>query len=82
MTETLEELNIKLKDTVAEYTEEELELIKDRCIEKHYERGLGVVITKEIHKEFHSIYGYGNNTPEQFEEFKNKKLKELEKIAQ
>lgn len=43
--------------------------------DNNYDRRLdienGVTILEEIHYKFHSIYGYGNNTLEQWEDFKN-----------
>lgn len=72
--ETMEEINLPIYETVAEYTPEELLLIIETCQKKHNKYGLGVVLCEEIHKEFHSEYGLKNNTPEQFEEFKNNKL--------
>lgn len=48
--------------------------IEGRCDETN-----GITITKELHKEFHLRYGYGNNTKEQFEEWLGYTLPLLEK---
>ena len=38
-------------------------------IEIHYSHPLGVCLRRDIHIEFHRIYGNGHNTKEQFDEF-------------
>jgi hypothetical protein len=41
------------------------------------ERKDGITLCEKCHKEFHRLYGYGENTKEQFEEFKFKYTSEL-----
>jgi len=73
--EVLEITNIELKEKFSDYTNDEVIKLKETCLELHYKYGLGVCLTNNIHEEFHKIYGYGNNTKEQFEEFLNNKIK-------
>jgi hypothetical protein len=67
--ETLIELNLDRKENVGDYTEEELTAIENKCIEIHYRHPLGVCLRKDIHRDFHSIYGKDNTTEIQFKEF-------------
>jgi hypothetical protein len=78
--ETMEILELPIYQEVNKYTDEELKLIEDTCLELHYKYGLGVCLCEEIHNEFHKIYGKYNNTKEQYEEFKKDELEEMEVI--
>lgn len=52
------------------------------CKEKRTNPNNAITLTREIHNLFHKIYGKGNNTKEQFEEFKNRfKNGEFEEVV-
>ena len=74
--DALNELNINLRCKISDYTFEEIEMLSDKVIELHNLHPLGVCLKKEVHSLFHSLYGYGNNTPEQFEQFKDEYMKD------
>lgn len=48
--------------------QETLDAIEKDLLEEHTNQS-GILISSEIHNRFHSIYGKGNNTAEQFDEF-------------
>jgi hypothetical protein len=43
----------------------------DWAIDKRTDVDNGITLCEDCHKDFHNIYGYGNNTREQFEEYMN-----------
>ena len=47
--------------------------------EQRYDLENGVCLCESCHKEFHKLYGKGDNTKEQYIEFKENKQKELSK---
>lgn len=69
LNETLEELNINVKETMDDYTQEELRDILDIFRIKQDSYPLGICLKEDLHKLFHKIYGYGNNTEAQWSEF-------------
>lgn len=69
--ESLHNTNMSLK-RINEYTLEELLVIEQEIRKLHYKYPLGVCLRGDIHKLFHNLYSYGNNTPEQFYEFKQR----------
>lgn len=72
---SLKELGYDLVYDTRYYTDEELCTILNKFREVQGRYPLGVCLTKDIHTKFHSIYGFGNNTLEQWEKFKNNQLK-------
>lgn len=71
LNETLEELNIVIKDSMNEYSDTELRYILDLFRINQNKYPLGICLRGDIHMLFHNIYGYGNNTEEQWNEFIN-----------
>lgn len=65
---------ISIKVTIGDYTQEELKLLENYIEQWHKDFNNAVVLSKNVHRLFHKIYGLHNNTPEQFEEFKTRYL--------
>jgi hypothetical protein len=63
--------NIPIKPNVGDYKKDELDKLVDKISELHNNL-LGVCLTTKSHRFFHKLYGQGNNTPEQFYEFKQR----------
>lgn len=66
--------NIQIKEIVSDYTEQELKLLEDYVTSWHTDTTNAVLLSDEVHDLFHHEYGYGDNTPQQYEEFKQRYL--------
>jgi hypothetical protein len=76
--EALDCFGIEEKEYIGDYPENTLLEISSKVNDLHYNYPFGVCLTNKEHKLFHSLYGYGNNTPDQFTEFLDKiKNKEI-----
>lgn len=69
--EVLDVLDLEY-DKVGNYSPEQLNLISKTYADLNLKYPLGVCLSERIHKQFHNEYGYGNNTPDQFQEFLSK----------
>ena len=74
--------SIQVKPQVKDYTEEELHKLEEYVVDWHKDTSNAVLLCNEVHNLFHNckdkdgnvLYGKGSNTPEQFEEFRERYL--------
>lgn len=67
--EAMKMSNMEYKNKIDEYTDDELNKIFDSFFYLQEFYGQYVCINEDVHKQFHKMYGYGNNTVDQWEEF-------------
>ena len=70
--DVVNEIGFELKDTTGGYTDDDLEVLVNRIILEHQKHPLGVCLRRDVHILFHSLYGAGDNTVDQFEEFRDR----------
>lgn len=75
--EAINAIDFPIYDSVSNYTNEQLDEIFNTFFNLQESYKSYVCITESVHKHFHSIYGYGNNTEEQWAEFINTYYKKL-----
>ena len=70
MQEALELSNLELLESIDDYTQDMLDRLEFNFmfLQEMYDQYC--CVTKNVHRLFHSLYGFGNNTVEQWEEFK------------
>jgi hypothetical protein len=69
--EVLENTNLPVKNKIYEYEEDDLKLIESTFEIIHMKYGLGIPLRKGIHVLYHRIYGFKNNSPIEFNQFKS-----------
>ena len=69
MNEAMDKIDFEVRTSIDDYSNEELELLKNTFFKLQEAYGEYVCINKDVHRLFHRIYGNGDNTPEQFDEF-------------
>lgn len=79
--ETMTRLNLPIYQQINQYTSLELKSIEKLCLKLHYHYGLGICLCKYEHDLFHKIYGKGDNTKKQYEEFKKNRLDKLNETS-
>lgn len=71
LSEAINNINFPIYDCIGDYTDDQLDGIFLVFCELQEMYGSYICITESVHKKFHSLYGYGNNTEEQWNEFIN-----------
>jgi hypothetical protein len=67
--ETIDVLDFPIYDNISKYMQKQLDEFMDTFLDIQESYHQYICISEEVHKEFHGLYGYGNNTKEQWDDF-------------
>lgn len=67
--ETIDSLEFPIYEDMSKYSQEQLDEFVNTFLDIQESYGQYICIKEEVHKEFHKLYGYGNNTKEQWDDF-------------
>lgn len=59
---TINDIGIDVREKVADYTEEEIMVLDKKFLENHNNMAVGVVMTEDVHEDFHDFCGGCNTT--------------------
>lgn len=75
----MDELGIDMRPTISDYTDTEVEIMRERMSEMH-EGEEGYVMTAQMHKLFHSLYGFDTDVDDLYEFKTRHRLGEFSKL--
>jgi hypothetical protein len=71
LAEAIDNIEFPIYDNMSEYSDEKLDELVEEFLSLQEYYGQYICISENVHKHFHSIYGCGNNTKQQWDEFVN-----------
>lgn len=79
VSECCKKLKLPLHNKINEYTKNDFDILTNLVLSSH-KTEYGVVLQRKVHNKFHSLYGKGNNTLEQLNDFIQRYYPEKELI--
>lgn len=67
--EALDLSGIEFYDDISKYSQDQLDTLFEEYVRLQDRYNQFICISEDVHKSFHGIYGYGNNTEEQWSDF-------------
>lgn len=77
LSESIENLNFPIYEEMSQYTQDQLDNLMEEFLSLQEYYGQYICIAEDVHIHFHSIYGCGSNTEEQWNEFVNTYYKKI-----